>query len=300
MASSAEKIFTIPPGQSFQKTTDLLASEGIINHPFKFKILAKYKDLDRRLRAGEYLIKTPVSPSAVLNLLVSGTVRLHKLTIPEGYNLFQIADLVAKTGFGKRDDFLSAATDIDFVRKSNIPADTFEGYLFPDTYLFPKKATIETIITAMHNRFRDVFSPQWEARGSEIGLTVHQTVTLASIIEKETGTPSERALISSVFHNRLKRGMRLETDPTVIYGLDDFDGNLTRKHLKTPTPYNTYLIKGLPPGPIANPGQASLYAALYPADTNFIYFVSKKDKTHHFSANYNEHNQAVRKYQLNR
>jgi len=181
-----------------------------------------------------------------------------------------------------------------------LDTDTFEGYLFPDTYYFPKEAGVEKIISTMVERFRAVFVPEWRERAIQLGFTVNQIVTLASIIEKETGTPFERALISSVFHNRLKKKMRLESDPTVIYGIKDFNGNLTRKDLKTVTPYNTYQIRGLPAGPIANPGRASLEAALYPEDTSFIYFVAKKDSTHHFSTNLKDHNRAVRKYQLGR
>ena len=152
----------------------------------------------------------------------------------------------------------------------------------------------------MINRFRSVFTTEWEARAEQLGFTVHQIVILASIIEKETGAPFERPIISSVFHNRLKKKMRLESDPTVIYGIEDFDGNLTRKHLLTRTPYNTYTIKGLPAGPIANPGRLSMEAALHPEKTAYIYFVSKKDSTHHFSTNLKQHNKAVRKYQLRR
>jgi UPF0755 protein len=152
----------------------------------------------------------------------------------------------------------------------------------------------------MVQRFRETISDRWRARADELGLTLHEIVTLASIIEKETGVPEERPLIASVFHNRLRKGMRLETDPTVIYGIEDFDGNLTRKHLRTPTPYNTYLIKGLPPGPIASPGRASLEAALYPADTDYLFFVARKDRTHQFSSTLEEHQKAVRKYQLRR
>jgi UPF0755 protein len=150
----------------------------------------------------------------------------------------------------------------------------------------------------MVNRFHSVFSEEWKKRAAELGFTVHKIVTLASIIEKETGSPKERPLIASVFHNRLKKRMRLESDPTVIYGIKNFNGNLTRKDLKTATPYNTYKISGLPPGPIANPGKASLEAALYPANTNFLYFVSKNDTTHKFSTNLRDHNRAVRKFQL--
>ena len=152
----------------------------------------------------------------------------------------------------------------------------------------------------MVQRFRSVFKPEWEERAASFGFTVHEVVTLASIIEKETGATFERPLISSVFHNRLRKKMRLESDPTVIYGIKDFNGNLTRKHLKTRTPYNTYKIRGLPAGPIANPGRASLEAALFPEKTKYIYFVSKKDRTHYFSTNLKEHNRAVRKYQLGR
>ena len=197
-------------------------------------------------------------------------------------------------------DFIQAATDTTRVRQIGLEGETFEGYLFPDTYFFPKEVTIERIISTMVKRFWSVFVPEWQARAKDLGLTVHQVVTLASIIEKETGAPFERPIISSVFHNRLKKKMRLESDPTVIYGIKNFDGNLTRKHLTTPTPYNTYKIRGLPSGPIASPGGASLEAALYPDDTKFIYFVSRKDRTHQFSTNLKQHNRAVQKYQLGR
>jgi len=156
------------------------------------------------------------------------------------------------------------------------------------------------IITKMLQRFGSVFTSDWRNRCRELGFSIHAAVTLASIIEKETGAPAERPVISSVFHNRLRKKMRLESDPTVIYRVQNFNGNLTRKHLSARDPYNTYWIRGLPPGPIANPGFESLKAALYPAETPYLYFVSKNDKTHHFSANIREHNRAVRKYQLRR
>jgi UPF0755 protein len=152
----------------------------------------------------------------------------------------------------------------------------------------------------MVGQFWKIFSTDWKNRAAQIGLSVHEVVTLASIIEKETGNADERPLVSSVFHNRLRRAMPLESDPTVIFGLDGFDGNLTRMHLTTPNPYNTYTMKGLPPGPIANPGKASLEAALFPAETNFLFFVSKNDSTHYFSESYEEHRRAVRQYQINR
>jgi UPF0755 protein len=198
----------------------------------------------------------------------------------------------------KETEFISSATDSSFVREEGIDAETFEGYLFPDTYYFSKDVTSEKIISAMVKKFRSVFTSTYKEQAKKLGLSIHRAVTLASIIEKETGDPEERSVISSVFHNRLKKKMRLESDPTVIYGIKDFDGNIKKRHLKTSTPYNTYQIPGLPPGPIANPGKKAIEAALFPADTDFLYFVSKKDNTHMFSTNIRDHNKAVRKYQL--
>ncbi len=296
--TTSEIVVTIPKGRSLKATADILQHRSIITSPTKFIIFARFKGYDKRLKAGEYLLSATMSPAAILEIMVSGAVKLHKLTVPEGYTLYQIAGLVEKAGLASQAEFIKAATDPLLVRKHGLTGQTFEGYLFPDTYLFPKNISMQKIIATMVKRFRSVFTAKWEARSAEIGLSVHQVVTLASIIEKETGAPGERALISSVFHNRLKKRMRLESDPTVIYGIKNFDGNLTRKHLTTRTPYNTYKIRGLPPGPIANPGRAALEAALYPADTAYIYFVAKKDHTHHFSTNLRAHNRAVRKYQL--
>jgi UPF0755 protein len=239
-------------------------------------------------------------PRQILEIMVKGAVNLHKLTVPEGYSIPQIAVLVENAKFGSKIDFINTATDNVLAGKSGIEAPSFEGYLFPDTYFFPREVTMEQIISTMLNRFWSIFTAEWKLRAKDLGLTIHQIVTLASIIEKETGAAFERPIISSVFHNRLKKKMRLESDPTVIYGIKNFNGNLTRKHLSTRTPYNTYKIRGLPAGPIANPGRASLEAALYPERTVFIYFVSKKDNTHYFSTSLKEHNQAVRKYQLRR
>ena len=299
-ADTQDTVVNIPSGQAFKITTDILFNTGIIKSPFKFKMLARLKGYDKRLKAGEYALAPSMPPIEILEKLVKGEVKLYKLTVPEGLSIHQIANVVAQEGFAERAAFIQRATDADFTRRHGIPAETFEGYLYPETYYFPKRVTTDTIISTMVKRFRLVFKPEWKKRGKELGFSIHQVVTLASIIEKETGAPFERPLISSVFHNRLKKKMRLESDPTVIYGLKDFDGNLNRKHLETVTPYNTYKIKALPPGPIANPGSASLEAALYPADTKYIYFVSKKNRTHQFSTNLIDHNQAVRKYQLRR
>lgn len=297
---NSKKVVVILPGQNLSTVAGYLNNTGIIKNPVKFKLLARIKGCDKKIKVGEYLFSSSMPPIKILEAMASGKVLLYKITIPEGYNMEQIASIIAKAKLGTKEDFLMAATDSSFVHKHGINAETFEGYLFPDTYYFPKNITQEKIIATMVEQFRSIFNQKWENRAKDINLSIHQVVTLASIIEKETGVSLERPIISSVFHNRLKKKMRLESDPTVIYDLKDFDGNITRKHLLAQSPYNTYTIKGLPPGPISNPGIKAIEAALYPADTNFLYFVSKKDQTHKFSTNIKDHDKAVRKYQLRR
>jgi len=299
-SKSVEQIVTVPPGQGLKATATDLYDRGIIRSAFKFNLYARINGYDKKIKAGEYQVKPSSSPREILEMFVRGKVRLYKITIPEGYNLVQIADMMPGAGLVSTREFLAVAKNGVLVREQNIPGDSFEGYLFPDTYHFPKGVSAEKIIQTMVRRFQEVFISAWEGRARERKMTVHQVVTLASIIEKETGAPSERPIISSVFHNRLKKNMRLASDPTVIYGIKDFDGNLTRKDLITLTPYNTYKIQGLPPGPIANPGAKAIEAALYPADTDYLFFVSKQDGTHHFSKTYQAHEKAVRKYQLRR
>lgn len=296
--TSQNVIVNVRPGQTLRTTADKLQQANLIKSRLKFILIARIKGLDKHLKAGEYLLSAAMTPRQILEIMVKGEVNLHKLTVPEGYNIHQIAVLVENAQFGSKIDFIKTATDTVLAGKYGLEAASFEGYLFPDTYFFPQEVTMEQIVSTMVNRFWSVFTTEWKVRAKDLGFTVHQIVTLASIIEKETGAAFERPIISSVFHNRLKKKMRLESDPTVIYGINNFDGNLTRNHLSTHSPYNTYKIKGLPAGPIANPGRASLEAALYPEKSVFIYFVSKKDNTHYFSTTLKEHNQAVRKYQL--
>jgi len=300
-ASDTDKVLiNVRQGQSLKSTADLLYHKKIIKSPLKLVIISRIKGYDKRLKVGEYLLSAAMAPREILEIMVKGEVKLHKLTVPEGYNTDQIAELVAQAGFATKEAFRIAASDAVLARKLGLEVDTFEGYLFPDTYFFPIDVSVEQIISSMVQRFWTIFKPEWQDHAKRIGFSVHQAVTLASIIEKETGASFERPLIASVFHNRLRKKMRLESDPTVIYGIKNFDGNLTRKHLNDKTPYNTYKISGLPAGPIANPGQASLEAALFPEKTAYLYFVAKKDTTHHFSTNLKEHNRAVRKYQLSR
>lgn len=294
-----KQVFTIKPGQNLGKIARSLEKNTLISNQTFFKLFVRYKKAGRKLQAGEYLLSASESPERILEILLKGRVKLYRITIPEGLNIKEIAEIVEKTGFCRKEDFLSLCRDSAFIIHFNIKANSLEGYLFPDTYFFPRQASCEDIITKMLQHFNKNLKKEWQARAKELNLSIHDVVTLASIIEKETGDASERPLISSVFHNRLKKNMRLESDPTVIYGIKDFDGNIKRKHLKTVTLYNTYQIKGLPIGPIANPGALSLEAVLYPAQTDYLFFVSKKDTTHQFSKTFQEHNRAVKKYQLN-
>lgn len=296
------KIFVVKPGQGFSSVTLKLVREKLIVSPEKFKIVGAVTGDDKKVKAGEYLLSMSMSPKQIISLLKKGKVHLYKMTVPEGYNIYQIAAVVANSGFGLKEDFIAAAKNAKLMDKNGLPvsAETFEGYLFPDTYRFPRGVKHSEIIRVMYDRFKSVYKTEWTQRARKMGFTRHEIITLASIIEKETGDARERPVISSVFHNRLKKRMRLETDPTVIYGIKDFDGNITKKHLREKTPYNTYRMKGLPPGPIANPGIKAIEAALYPADTDYLFFVSKKDTTHQFSTNIRDHINSVRKYQLRR
>jgi UPF0755 protein len=220
--------------------------------------------------------------------------------IPEGTNVAQVGEIVERAGLSSKEAFIEAACDPHLAEALGIEGRSLEGYLFPETYHFHKGVTPEQMIRKMVSQFHVVFNSRWIARAKEQGFSVHEVVTLASIVEKETAKSDERPLIASVFLNRLKKRMRLESDPTVIYGIENFDGNITRKDLQSNTPYNTYRIKGLPPGPISNPGKASMEAVLYPTNEPYLYFVSKNDGSHHFSSTFSEHRRMVRKYQLRR
>jgi UPF0755 protein len=297
-STAEDKLFIVSPGQGLRTTAENLRQDGLVSDALRFIILARLEKQDKLLKAGEYFLSTTMTPREILGQMVEGRVHLYRLTIPEGFNMVQIAAAVSAAGLDSETNFLAAASDPQTAASLGLEAQTMEGYLFPDTYYFPRGLDSATIIATMVKQFKAAFKPEWEAQAKALNMSVHEIVTLASIIEKETGAPEERPLIASVFHNRLQKGMRLETDPTVIYGIPDFDGNIKRRHLETYTPYNTYKIKGLPPGPIASPGALAMQAALFPAQSDYLFFVSKKDGTHQFSKTIKEHNAAVRKYQL--
>ncbi|MFH0924721.1 MAG: endolytic transglycosylase MltG [bacterium] len=295
-----KKIIEIKLGMKISEIGQVLEENLIIRNRSYFVWLVKFKKVTNRLKAGEYEFRTNMNLVEVLDVILAGKPISHIITIPEGFNIYQIADLFDKEGLVKKEEFIHLALDKEFVQKQNVKAKSLEGYLFPDTYNFPKLISPNKIISKMTTRFNSIMNPSFKERAKELSLTIHEVIILASIIEKETGNKNERELISAVYHNRLKKKMRLQCDPTVIYGLKFFDGNLTKKHLKTYTPYNTYRKNGLPVGPIANPGRDSIKAALYPADVDYLYFVSKNDGTHQFSTTLEEHNRAVRKYQKRR
>lgn len=291
------KVVVITEGAPFQQVAALLERERLIKSRSAFVILGKSQSADRKVHAGEYELNAGMTPSEILSKLLSGQVLLHPLTIPEGLTLIQIADLVSQQGFTDHAEFLRLAKDRTFIASLGIRADTLEGYLYPNTYKFPRTVKAREVLVAMVEQLRQVVGPDLLIRMQELKMTLHEVLTLASVIEKETGFGGERPEISAVFHNRLKQHIPLQSDPTVIYGLPAFDGNLRKKDLLSPSPYNTYRVKGLPPGPIANPGIQAIRATLYPSDSRALYFVSRNDGTTQFSKTLTEHNQAVEKYQ---
>ena len=290
-------VVEVPEGASFKETARLLAQKGLIMSPFWFRLLGKVQDAERKIKPGEYDLHTAMRPAEILSQLVSGRVIQYSVTIQEGLTARQISKALGETGIVKEADVARLVEDAAFIKALGIDAPTLEGYLYPDTYYFPKRARTEDVVRAMVSRFRQAFTPELRAQSAALRLTEIQVLTLASIIEKETGQDAERPLISAVFHNRLRKGMLLQSDPTVIYGIPDFNGNLTRADLARPTRFNTYTNTGLPPGPIASPGVRSIQAALNPAPVNYLFFVSKNDGTHQFSATLGEHTRAVEQYQ---
>ncbi len=289
-------MFVVEEGWTLKEVAAELEQRRIITSRSLFRLWARVQDAGRSIRAGEYRLGPHMTPLQILDMLTRGSVISHPVTIPEGYTAEQIAGTLEREGLAVREAFMALFRDRAFMASHDLPGPTLEGYLYPDTYQFARGVSSRTIAETMVRRFRVVMEPL-RPKVADSGLSLREVVTLASIVEKETGRSEERPLIASVFLNRLERGMRLDSDPTVIYGIDGFDGNLTRRHLRTPTPYNTYRMRGLPPGPIANPGEAAIRAVLEPAESDYLYFVSRNDGSHQFSRTLSEHNRAVRMYQ---
>ncbi len=300
IAPAESQVIEIKSGSSFGRIASQLQQADVITDARRFTLLARWRKATGQIHAGEYLFESSAKPDDILARLVSGDIRKFQVTIPEGFNLQEIAARLEQTDISSAEKFLSLCNDADLLQSLDINAGSFEGYLFPETYTYTSSTTPSQLLGAMVTQLRTHLTPKLLAAAKDLNLNRHQLLTLASIIQKEAGNVMEMPLISSVFHNRLKRGIPLQADPTVIYGVADFDGNLTRKHLETPTPYNTYRKRGLPIGPIASPGRFALHATVNPATSKDLYFVARGDGTHEFNATLKGHNRAVRRYQLRR
>jgi UPF0755 protein len=286
----------IPTGSSFYKATEIINKAGLIKSRFLFYCLALTKRATRSIRAGEYEFSDSMTPGVVIDKLLRGEIKLYRITIPEDFTTKEIAERLVEFKLIDEETFLELAVDRDFLNTLGIKAKSIEGYLFPNTYYFDRSMSTRQIMRIMASEFRKRVTPEMEKRAEELGFDVNQFVTFASIVGKESGNQPEKPIISAVFHNRLKKRMPLQSDPTAVYDLEDFSGKIRRSHLKRKSPYNTYIIRGLPPGPIANPGIDSLNATLNPAKVNYLYFVSKKDGSHYFSSSLDMHNQGINRY----
>ncbi len=299
--STQVKVIEISKGMNAKGIAHLLKEERLIKNGLAFRIFAKVKGIEDRLQAGEYELSSSLNLSRIFFKIERGEVLAHPFTIPEGYNIRQIAQILEEKGLAEKERFIALTEDAKFISRLGIQAKSLEGYLFPETYRVSKGMKEEEIIKLMISQFNKAVTEENRKRAKELGFTFRQIIILASIVEKETSAPEERTLISAVFHNRLKAKRPLQADPTVIYALGKaFDGDLKKEHLRIDTPYNTYRYRGLPPGPIGNPGREAIQAVLHPADVNYLYFVSRNDGTHVFSSSLEEHNRAVWKYQKTR
>jgi len=300
-ALPAEVIVDIPEGSSLKKIARILESRGVIRHQMLFTAVARLKETQHRIQSGEYCLHLPLAPRDILDKLIRGDIRLVRVTFPEGSTIFDIARIIEQNGLAPAELMLRKATDPALVKTFGYDNESLEGFLFPDTYKFSKKTEPERIFSSMTARFDEVLNRELKATQAAAPLPLRDMIILASLIEKETAQPLEKPVIAGVFFNRLKRGMRLECDPTVAYGvrLEDpqFQGRLRKKHLLKTTRYNTYQISGLPYGPICNPGLDSIRAVLQPAAVDYLFFVSRNNGTHQFSRTLEEHTAAVNQYQ---
>ena len=301
--AAGTKDVTIPPGSGPRRVADVLAQAGVVVDAELAYAWLRREKLGPKLRAGEYEFTLPVTPEQAIQKIIAGQQKTYHVTIPEGLRLDEILPLLASSQLKLRLDRLEAlAADQEFVRKLGVPASRLEGFLFPDTYSFTHGYTEESVLGKMVSRTLEELRSAEASKDPAVHLDALQIVTLASIVEKETGATEERPRIACLFLNRLRRGMPLQTDPTVLYAMmmirGKFVKNISRQDLITPHPYNTYTVKGLPPGPIASPGAAALQAVTHPAACNDLYFVSRNDGTHVFCSTLQCHNAAVKKWQV--
>ena len=299
--TESEAFVEIAPGSSPQAMARTLTDAGVVANPVAFRLAVWLRGAGRRLQAGEYRFDRPMTPGDVVDKIVRGDVFLRPVTFREGLTIRQMAAVFEERGFGSQRDFITAAGNGALVREIDPEAKDLEGYLFPDTYTLPRRTTAEQLVARMVARFDKALTPDIRSAAAARGLSIRDLVTMASLVEKETAKPEERTLVAAVYSNRVRIGMGLQCDPTVIYALERagrYTGNLTRADLQFDSPYNTYRYAGLPPGPIAAPGQASLAAAASPADVPYLYFVSRNDGSHAFAASLDEHNRNVQEWQV--
>jgi len=287
----------VHPGKGVRQISGELGAQGLLRYPLAFQLQARLRGGARGLRAGHYEFSPSMTPRAIYRALIEGRVAQRTVTIPEGYSLREIAEAAERAGLGPREAFLEIARDPAVVARAEAGGGSLEGYLFPDTYRFPLGTPPRDILLAMAQNLNRKLGPGHRERVERLGLSLHQVLTLASIVEKETPLASERPLVAAVFWNRLKKKMPLQSDPTVLYALPRLDRPLLRRDLGYGSPYNTYVRRGLPPGPIASPGLASIEAALHPADVDYLYFVATRTGGHAFSRTYQEHLAAIARHQ---
>ena len=298
---AAEQFVTIEPGSGTRTIGQRLIEAGIIRNDLTFRAALWRSGRARSLQAGEFRFDRPMTPVEVVDKIARGDIYNRRITFPEGLNMREMARIYEQQGFGKASAFLDAAKDANAIHDIDAAATDLEGYLFPETYSVPRDTTAAKLVGLMVGRFRQLFTSEMQQAARALDLTPRQAVTLAALVEKETAQPSERPVVAAVYLNRLKIGMGMQADPTVIYALQRagrYDGNLRREDLLFDSPYNTYRYAGLPPGPIASPGLASLQAAVAPAAVDYLYFVSRNDGSHVFARTLAEHNENVRQYQV--
>ncbi len=296
--------FVVPSGATARDIAQILHEAGLIKSPVLFRLIAKYHGLDGRLKAGDYQLEAGLTMSEIVRRLEEGQVKTIAFTVPEGLTVVQVAELLEQKGLVSKSEFLEAARDLSLVEEF-LPAgvqlgEPLEGYLFPETYHVGPDASAPEIVRLMLDTLKSHISADVSGKMAEMGYSLHEVLTLASIIEKEAVIDDERAIISGVYHNRLRINMKLDADPTVLYAHGRTHGSLTYKDLDIESAYNTYRVSGLPPGPIASPGWKSIQAALYPAEVDYFYFVARDDSSHVFSRTLAEHNANVRRYQSSR
>jgi len=290
-------LFVIAEQEGFRSVSKRLEQQGFIRYSWVINLIAKLKRKDTQVMAGEYEISPGMTQEEILERFVSGKMLLRKITVREGASIWEIGKLLQDAGIVTKASFEASLTDPKLLEEAKITGPSFEGYLFPETYQFPKDTPIKKIIWTMLSEFNKKWAPEFDARAQFLGMNKSQLLTLASIIEKESGNSEDQPIIASVFHNRLKKEMKLQSDPTVIYGIPNFNGNITKNDLLAPTPFNTYVIAGLPPGPIANPGITAIKATLFPAETQYLFFVADNRGGHVFSEKLEDHNRAVSEFQ---